>query len=102
MADDVAKMAERYIQEMKKAAGEAQRGIERAAQEMDRVGRMMYDDVKQGVQGPGSALNNIKDRMAEDLNREMPHMMEEMRRLENRMERYVQEMQEEVRRLTKK
>ena len=101
MTDDINRLAEKYIQEMKKAANEAQKGLETAAHEMDRLGRMMYDDVRKGVQEQGSALNNVKDRMMDDLNRELPSMMDEMKRLEKRMERYMQEMQEEFRKRTK-
>jgi len=102
MADDINRMAEKYIQEMKRAANEAQKGLERTAQEMDRLGRMMYEDVRKGVQDPGSTLNNVKDRMIDDLDRELPSMMDDMRRLERRMERYMQEMQDELRKFAKK
>lgn len=101
MADDINKLAEKYIQEMKKAAAEAQKGLEMAANEMDRLGRMMYDDVRKGAQDSGSTLNNVKDRMMDDLNRELPSMMDDMKRLERRMERYMKEMQDEFRRRTK-
>ena len=102
MADDIGKLTEKYIQEMKRAAGEAQKGLEQAAHEMDRLGRMMYEDVRKGIQEPGSTLNNVKDRMMDDLDRELPEMMDDMRRLERRMERYMQEMQDEFRKIVKK
>jgi prefoldin subunit 5 len=102
MADDINRLAEKYIQEMKRAATEAQKGLERTAQEMDRLGRMMYEDVRKGVQDPGSTLNNVKDRMIDDLDRELPSMMDDMKRLERRMERYMQEMQDEFRKFAKK
>jgi hypothetical protein len=102
MVEDIGKTAEKYIQEMKRATAEAQKGLEKAALEMDRLGKMMYEDVRSSVQGPGNMLNNIKDKMAQDIDRELPHMVEQMHRLEGRMERYIQDMQEEVGRITKK
>lgn len=101
MADEMSKLTEKYIKELNKAAAEAQKGLEKAAREMDRLGRMMYEDVRQGVQDSGSTLNNVKDRMMDDINRELPSMMDDMKRLEGRMERYMKEMQEEFRRRTK-
>jgi hypothetical protein len=102
LVEDINKMAEKYIQEMRKAAGEAQKGIEKAAQEMDRVGRMMYEDVRTGLKESEHGLSGVRDKMVEDLNRELPSMMEDMRRLENRMERYMKEMQDEVRKRMEK
>jgi hypothetical protein len=101
MAEDIGKKMERYVGEMKKVAGEAQTEFEKAAHEFDRIGRQMYDDMKTGMQGSENVINNVRVKMMNDLDKELPHLKSEMQRFQDRLEHYMQEMQNEIKRITK-
>jgi Sec-independent protein translocase protein TatA len=98
MVEDIGKLAEKYVKEMKKVAAEAEKEFDHAVHEFDRLGKSLYEDVRTGVNDSGNAINNVKDKMMEDLNRELPNMMNDMRRLQERLEHYMQEMQNEIKR----
>lgn len=98
MIEDINKRMERYVLEMKRVASEAQIELEKAGHEFDRIGRQMYDDVQTGMKGSESVINNVRVKMKDDLDKELPHMMGEMQRLQNRLEHYMQEMENEIKR----
>lgn len=101
MAEDIGKRMERYVVEMKKVANEAQVELEKAAHEFDRIGQQMYDDVKTEMKGSENVINNMRIKMKDELDRELPLVKSEMEKLQNRFEHYVQEMQNEIKRIVK-
>ena len=64
----------------------------------DRLGRKMYDDIRDGMQSSGSKLNNVSDRMIQDFNDEMPKMVEEVKRWERRVEKQLDDILKELER----
>ncbi len=96
MAESIDDKAERYMREIKKMTEEAAKTFERSMNEADRLGRRMYDDIRDGMQGSGSKLNNVSDRMIQDFNREMPKMVEEVKRWERRVEKQLDDIRKEL------
>jgi molybdenum-dependent DNA-binding transcriptional regulator ModE len=96
MAESIDDRAERYMREIKKMTDEAAKAFERSMNEADLLGRRMYDDIRDGMQDSGSKLNNVSDRMIQDFNREMPKMVEEVKRWERRVEKQLDDIRKEL------
>ena len=101
MVEDIAKKMERYVGEMKKVAIEAQKEFEKAAYEFDRIGQQIYEDVRSETKGSENVINKVRVKLKDDLDKELPHLKSEMQRFQNRLEHYMEEMQNEIRRITK-
>lgn len=98
MAENLEDLVERYLKEIRKVALGVQKEANRAVKEMDRLGKTMYEDMRSSVKDPGSTVNNIRVRMMDDINREVPNMVNEVKKFGERMDQYLDELKREARR----
>ncbi|MFA5312260.1 MAG: hypothetical protein WC375_02940 [Methanomassiliicoccales archaeon] len=101
MTEDIESRTEKYIREMKKVAKEAQVDFEKGMKEVDRLGRMMFEDVKTELKDSGVNIKKVQETVKKDIDKEVPEIIAEMKDFQAKMENHLKELQEEIRKATK-
>jgi len=92
---------EKYIEEMRKVVKETQTNFEKGMKEADRLGKMIYDDVKDGVKRSGKDLKNAEETVWKDMEKEVPAMVAELKEFQAKMERRLKDLEEDLKKANK-